>query len=260
MRKASARKPWAQVARRATSGAPDSGGNGQGRNRKTAREAGAPKNFGAEIDQLIQEEAWDRARAVIERELQKEPNSHWLLTQLGETYYEQRQYKKALHLLLKSLDIVPDCPLTLWHLAGTLDALGDSSEALRLYAWILKSNRTPQDDPCWESKSWSDALKTDCVFRIAVCFRHLNHKDKAASCFQRYVVLLLAGAEGSYPIEAASRQIRELRRGTPRAVAAELRQAADWIVQASGEDVVPDEPPKLNAKRLRQLREASPGR
>src|SRR5712692_1666929 len=163
---------------------------------------------GAQINDLIDSEQWDRARALIEKELALKPDSHWLLTQLGETYYEQRQYKRALGLLLKSLDIVGDCPLTLWHLAGTLDALGYHAGGLSLYTWLLESKKTPADDPCWESAEWTDALKTDCMFRMGICFEHVHRagripKDAAESCFRRYIDLLLAGAKGSYAIEEA---------------------------------------------------------
>jgi tetratricopeptide (TPR) repeat protein len=216
----------------------------------------ATVNIGTQIDDLIQTEQWEKARALIEKELEKEPDSHWLLTQLGETYYEQRQYKKALGLFLKSRDIVPDCPLTLWHLAGTLDALGYSAGALRLYTWLLESKKTAEDDPCWESAAWADALKTDCVFRIGVCFQHLNRKNKAESCFRRYIDLLLAGATGSYPIEEAMRHIRQLGGNGREAVEDELRKAADWVLQTSGETATRTEPPKLDRKKLRQLEEA----
>ncbi len=192
---------------------------------------------------------------LIEKELIKEPDSHWLLTQLGETYYEQRQFQKALGLFLKSRDIVPDCPLTLWHLAGTLDALGYQSGALRLYTWLLESKKTAEDDPCWESKEWTDALKTDCVFRIGICFQHLNRKDKAKSCFRRYADLLLAGAAGSYPIEEAMQHLRELGHSKQEEVEKALRKTADWVHQASGKANTATELPKLDRKRLRQLQE-----
>jgi tetratricopeptide (TPR) repeat protein len=208
------------------------------------------------INDLLEREQWEKARALIQKQLEKEPDSHWLLTQLGGTYYEQRHYKKALGLLLKSLDLVPDCPLTLWHLAGTLDALGDAAGALRIYTWLLESKKTPEDDPCWESTEWTDALKTDCVFRIGVCFQHLQRKDKAEYCFRQYLDLLLAGAAGSYPMEEAVRHIRELGRRQPQSVENELRKAADWVLQTSGQGAAPTEPPKLDRKKLRQLQEA----
>jgi tetratricopeptide (TPR) repeat protein len=212
--------------------------------------------FGAQISNLIESEQWEKARALIEKELEREPDNHWLLTQLGETYYEQRQYRRALGLFLKSLDIVPDCPLTLWHLAGTLDALGYTAGALRLYTWLLKSKRTAEDDPCWESAEWTDALKTDCVFRIGVCFQHLHRKDKAEQCFRQYIDLLLAGAAGSYPIEEAVRRVGELRRTRRHAVEDELRKAADGVPEPFRDATVPNEPPKLDRKRLRQLQGA----
>jgi tetratricopeptide (TPR) repeat protein len=212
-------------------------------------------NIGKQIDDLIHSERWEKARALIERELANEQDNHWLLTRLGETYYEQRQYKKALPWLLKSLEVVPDCPLTLWHLAGTLDVLGYPAGALRLYTWLLESRKTVAEDPCWESTAWTDALKTDCVFRLGLSFQHLHRKDKAENCFRRYIDLLLAGAEGSYPVEDAMRHIRELAGSGRPAVEDELRKTVDWIHQVSGEEARPNEPPKLDSKRLRQLQE-----
>ena len=209
---------------------------------------------GDRIDQLIQDERWQEARALIEKALKKEPDSHWLLTQLGETFYEQRQYKKALKVLLKSRDIVPDCPLTLWHLAGTLDALGFHAEALQFFTWLLKSQRTPQDDPCWESLEWTDALKTDCVFRMGVCFEHLKRNNLAEYCFRKYIGILSLGMDGSYSIEEARTRLRELQKSKRTAVEHELQEAAAWVLQTSGEQMDSD-PPKLEMKNLRQLQE-----
>ncbi len=213
-------------------------------------------NVGEQINDLIVSERWEQARALIKQELEKEPDSHWLLTQLAETYYEQRKYKKALALLLKSREIVPDCPLTLWHLAGTLDALAYHLGALRLYTWLLQSQKTSEDDPCWESAEWTDALKTDCVYRIGVCYRNLKRKEMAESCFRRYVDLLLAGAAGSYPIGDVITDLQDVRRSTRNGVEAALRETANWLVQASGESSTETKPPKLDQKRLRQLQDA----
>src|SRR5947208_676537 len=114
------------------------------------------------IDDLFRRGQWEKARKLLRAEIAKELDNHWLWTQLGVTFYEERRYRDALQLFLKSREIVPDCPLTLWNLAGSLDALGKHSEAARLYTWLLRSQTTPDHDPCWESDEWADALKADC--------------------------------------------------------------------------------------------------
>lgn len=215
--------------------------------------------IGKQIDNLIVAEQWEQARALIEKALAKEPQSHWLLTQLGETYYEQRNYKKALALLLQSRDVVPDCPLTLWHLAGTLDALGEHRGAIRLYTWLLRSKKTAEDDPCWESEAWADALKTDCVYRLGLCFKHLGREDLAAYCLRKYLALQAMGSTGSYRIEDAQRHLQELHESKRAAVEQELREALDRVLETSGDGLGPiTEPPELDSHSMRQLQEARP--
>jgi len=212
---------------------------------------------GDRIDELLQRERWEEARALIENALKREPRSHWLLTQLGVTHYEQGQYKKALEVLLRSRFILPDCPLTLWNLAGTLDALGDPGAAIRLYTWLLQSTKTPEDDPCWESSKWTDALKTDCLFRLGLCFKHLHQDNLAAYCFRKYIDIFSLGSGGSYPIEEAQKHLRDSRQSTREAVEQELQEAAEWVRQSSSEPSGSKaKPPKLDRKRLQLLQGA----
>jgi tetratricopeptide (TPR) repeat protein len=163
------------------------------------------------INDLFERCEWEQARRLLEKEREQDPNNHWVLTQLGVTFYEQKKYEEALKLLLASLKIVGDCPLTLWNLAGTLDALGNYTDAMQIYTWLLESDKTASEDPCWESKAWADSLKTDSVYRMGVCFQHLGKKTKAEHCYQQYLNLLLSGAEGVYSIEDVTRRIRSLR-------------------------------------------------
>ena len=165
---------------------------------------------GSGIGDLIEKEDWKAARKAIRRELVDDPDNHWLLTQLGVTYYEERKYRDALKPLLAAFDLVPDCPLTLWNLAGTAVALGKPEIAIPIFAWILRSETSAEDDSCWESDEWTAALKTDCVYRVGMCFKHMKRWNPADHCFRQYVNLLLAGMKGMYPIEDAAEQIRQV--------------------------------------------------
>jgi tetratricopeptide (TPR) repeat protein len=162
------------------------------------------------INDLFRREKWAAARKLLESARKKAPEDHWLLTQLGVTLYEQRKYKDALKLFLSSLKIVPDCPLTLWNLAGALDALGQYAAAKGIYVWLLENETPPNDDPCWESTEWADALKADAVYRLGVCFQHLGEKRKADHCYRQYLDLLLAGTDGTYSAEDVMGRVRSL--------------------------------------------------
>jgi tetratricopeptide (TPR) repeat protein len=187
------------------------------------------------INELLEREKWNKARRLLEDERDRAPDDHWVLTQLGVTYYEKRRYKKALQLFLASRKIVPDCPLTLWNLAGALDALGKAAKAIEIYAGLLKSNTTAKEDPCWESKEWTDALKADCVYRLGVCFQHLGRLRKAEQCYRQYLNLLLAGIEGSYSIEAVTSKIRGAHgNGKNGVTGRELQSAIAATLQATG--------------------------
>jgi len=170
----------------------------------------AAKHLNARINQLFMKCDWDGARQLLEKERENDPSNHWVLTQLGVTLYEQKRYKQALELLLDSLKIVGDCPLTLWNLAGTLAALRKYDDAVGVYTWLLQSEKTPEDDPCWESRQWTDSLKADCVYRMGACFQNLGKKDQAGRWFREYLNLLAIGVDGLYSMEDVVQRIRSL--------------------------------------------------
>src|SRR5260370_22648315 len=113
----------------------------------------------AQINDLFRKDRWNEARKLLERELTKDPDNHWLLTQIGVTLYEQHRYKEALRLLQKSRKILDDCPLTLWNLAGTFDALGRPAKAARIFTRLLNCKVSPEEDPCWKARSGRKRLR-----------------------------------------------------------------------------------------------------
>jgi hypothetical protein len=54
------------------------------------------KRFQRELVRLFSRNDWGSARQLLRRELKDSPNSHWLVTRIGTTYYEEKRYKLAL--------------------------------------------------------------------------------------------------------------------------------------------------------------------
>ena len=214
----------------------------------------AEKGLSSKINDLFRREKWDEARTILERERERNPQSHWVLTQLGVTFYEQYRYEDALGLFLASLNIKDDCPLTLWNLAGALDALGRTGEAIQIYSWLLQSNRTSDDDPCWESTERTDALKSDCVFRIGVCLRHLGKKQEAERWLREYVNILLGGISGIYSLEDVGEELQKLHAPRKKDPAhSELRRIVRSTLKQSGLEQLKggrNAPPKFSEGEL----------
>ena len=120
------------------------------------------------IENAVAQDKWRLARRLIREELKRKPTDHWLLSRLALTYYEQRQYRRALQYDLKALQNAPYCPLVIWGYAGALDMLEKSKEALKLYRWLITWGEDQLAyGPCGEGIRRGRSLIADCYYRIA---------------------------------------------------------------------------------------------
>src|SRR5271163_3121791 len=92
------------------------------------------------IEKAIRRDDWKGARRLIRTSLRQQPDSHWLITRLGLTYYEERDYKQAFKIGQRAYRLAPKCPLVLWDLAGTLDMLGRHREAIAIFRRLVRRN------------------------------------------------------------------------------------------------------------------------
>jgi tetratricopeptide (TPR) repeat protein len=123
------------------------------------------------IEKYIRQNEWDKAQQVILQELKKYPDNHWLLTRLSTTYYEQKQYKKALKIVESALKQAPKCPLVLWDYAGTLDMLGRQDDAIKIWNALLKLGIDKiACGECGEGLRWARSLLNDARYRIAISY------------------------------------------------------------------------------------------
>jgi len=164
-----------------------------------------------EIEELIDAENWKGARQLIRAALRKEPDSHWLLTRLGLTYYEEGNYEKALFYEAQALRLAPRCPLVLWDYAGTLDMLGQNRKAIAIYRKLIKRGVDKiANGECGEGMAWARGLVADCLYRIAKCYEKLGEQKKALSYYVRHLERRGPGSRSIYPIGEVKRVVREL--------------------------------------------------
>ena len=153
-----------------------------------------------EIEELIDAENWKGARQLIRAALRKEPDSHWLLTRLGLTYYEERNYEKALFYEAQALRLAPRCPLVLWDYAGTLDMLGQNRKSIAFIESCKRGVDKIANGECGEGMAWARGLVADCLCRIAKCYEKLGEQKKALSYYVRHLERRGPGSRSIYPI------------------------------------------------------------
>jgi len=170
-----------------------------------------------QIESLIDRKAWKSAQSAIKKELDHEPDDHWLWSRLSGVKYEQRDYSGALDAAKKALEIVPDCPLALWSYASALDGLGKTKEAGKIYIQLLRRgveelNRPDDDaDECWEGAEWTRRLVMDCIFCLAATLPKIGMPERAATWYRRFLDLLHLGMPpGTFSREDARARLEKL--------------------------------------------------
>jgi len=188
---------------------------------------------GERINKLLDLEKWKEARKVILAELQKEPTSHWLLTRLATTYYEEKEYQQAIALGMQAYKLAPRCPLVLWDLAGALQMVGDDKAALALYEGLLKrSMKRIAENECGEGRAWATALLTDCLFRMGQSFAALGRTKAARRAFQGYLVMRGKGAGSIYSAEDAVKELAKIGPARSPKIEQELKEVSQELVEA----------------------------
>jgi tetratricopeptide (TPR) repeat protein len=164
-----------------------------------------------EIEKHIESENWQGARKLIRAALRKKPNSHWLVTRLGLTYYEERKYKKALVYEEQALALAPHCPLVLWDYAGTLDMLGQTKQAINIYNKLVRRgvNKIAYGD-CGEGLSWARGLVADCLYRLANCYEMLGQNKKALDYYMQHLSYRGSGCRSIYQIREVKERVKNL--------------------------------------------------
>jgi tetratricopeptide (TPR) repeat protein len=166
------------------------------------------------IEAAIARGDWLKARRLIREGLRRKPTDHWLLTRLALTYYEQRQYRRALQYDVKALNVEPYCPLAVWGYAGTLDMLERRKEALQIYRWLISwgEDRVAYGQ-CGEGIQRARSLLADCFYRIACIHERSGQRKKAIAAYKTHLSKRNTATRSIYALRAVRRNLRALEKG-----------------------------------------------
>ena len=163
------------------------------------------------VEAAIARGDWLRARRLIREGLRRKPTDHWSLTRLALTYYEQRQYRRALQYDVKALKVEPYCPLAVWGYAGALDMLERRKEALQIYRWLISwgEDRLAYGQ-CGEGIQRARSLIADCFYRIARIHERTGQRKKAITAYKAHLGRRNTSTRSIYPLKAVRNSLKAL--------------------------------------------------
>lgn len=164
-----------------------------------------------EIERLIDERRWTKARARLQEELVYNPADHWLWLALSLTYYEQKKYEQALKCSEWAIHLKPACPLALWHYAGSLYMCGRGAAALAIWTSILSLEvEEVAFGDHGEGMDWALQLINDVQFRVARYYQSIGRDELAGGAFAKYVHNRQHGVGSIYDLAVAQRYLAGL--------------------------------------------------
>jgi tetratricopeptide (TPR) repeat protein len=170
----------------------------RGRSHRSGRQA-VRTHIGARIEKARTDKDWAGARELIERELEREPDNHWLLSRLAVTYYEQFEYTRALELDERAYALAPDCPLVRWGYAGSLSMLDRPREAIAVYETIIAEGTDAlATGRCGEGHARACGLFVDSLYRAALCWRALGDRERARALVEQSLAKRGKGCHSIY--------------------------------------------------------------
>jgi tetratricopeptide (TPR) repeat protein len=163
------------------------------------------------IEALLKAKKWKAAQELLYRELIAAPTDHWVWYSLSLAHYEQRQYDLALQCSQRAVELQPNCPLALWHYAGSLAMSGKESQAYVIWNLLLSMEPAAiADDECGEGLDSALRLLNDVHYRLGRYFRDRNQPDQAREAFTKYLHNRSHGVASSYDSAPVERYLSKL--------------------------------------------------
>jgi len=158
------------------------------------------------INKLFKEEKWLEAREFLLEWLKENPDSHWLLTRIATTYYQENKYDIALKYVEQALKIAPQCPLVLWNYAETLYMVDKYVDAANVCNKLIRRGvKNIAYGDCGEGLRWARSLINDCRYGLSLSYASLGKFNMA----QKYIKKHIANRNHNTPSVYNLREVKK---------------------------------------------------
>ncbi len=171
------------------------------------------KEITEKINQCFKNENYTEAIELLQKALIVEPDNHWILGQLGISYYEIFNYQTALKYSTQAYEIATECQMVLEYHAAILHANGKILESKALYEKLLsRSVEEIAFGECGEGIKNAKSILNDARIGLADIYSDLNEPEKALELFEEHLKLRQRGVFSNLKRKEIVKEINELRK------------------------------------------------
>jgi tetratricopeptide (TPR) repeat protein len=172
-----------------------------------------------QVSRLIKESKYKEAEKLIKGLLKKYPKSHWLMGCLSTALYEQKKYKASIKPAYDACQIAPNCPLSLWYYASSLDMYGrikgdegSIDTAIQVYKGMLSLGLSYLSyvKPCGEGLRWTKAVLNDCRYRLALVYWYRKDFKTAKRWAKLHLRMREQGVKSLYDKRHVQKELKEM--------------------------------------------------
>jgi len=169
------------------------------------------KEISNKLEKFTQNQQWHEAVELLENELLTHQTDHWLLTQLGEVYYEAKNYNKALEFTQLAIDYAPHCFLAQNNYAVALYINERYEDAIKIFVNMV--NQSPNElveQDCNEGLQNTLSIINDCRFRLGDCYLALQNQKIALDYYQLHLQNRKKGLFSNFTKKEVLQEIKAL--------------------------------------------------
>jgi tetratricopeptide (TPR) repeat protein len=151
------------------------------------------------LNDFMKKGDWDSIVKVLELELAKTPDDHWLLAEIASAYYEKKDYDTAYKFIIEAVPLQEDCPHSLWHLASIIRMRDQQEDAITIWKELInRGEERLAYDECGEGLKKARSLIADCKYMISKTYRELGNEELAKIFKEDYLIDIAKGVTSIY--------------------------------------------------------------
>jgi tetratricopeptide (TPR) repeat protein len=164
----------------------------------------------ARINAHMKSRRWSEARALLKKELKKKPDSHWCCFTIGDAYYHEKKFSRALIWYIRARELASHCSYANYSYAKCLELMKRYDEAIPVFrAMIRKGPKRFAHGRCSDGIVYAREIVNEARFRVGLCYSWIGDYKSALRWYFRHTYHRFGGVRSPFKLRFVKDMIVE---------------------------------------------------